>query len=250
MIHGNGVGDGQSLPATTVPETARTVPCHLNPAQVGQLSVNGKVGEAEAAHAEALARVRVARAKAKVEELKFAEANELANEAVKRSRAETWAKSAEAEARFRVARTLEAESIAVARAQRAAKVKMATVEALEADLKIVKLRKELEVLTGESEVKEYLCILSLRPSLCPSLTACFSDLNSSPYSVFTSVFLFFFLTGVPLDGRDEEQNSGTVLLEDSELNKQKHSSPRSPRFSEDSLKRKRIEPSTPDCSSR
>jgi len=208
--------------------------------------VNGKVGEAEAAHAEALARVRVARAKAKVEELKFAEANELANEAVKRSRAETWAKSAEAEARFRVARTLEAESIAVARAQRAAKVKMATVEALEADLKIVKLRKELEVLTGESEVKEYLCLLSLRPSL----TACLSDLNSSPYSVFTSVFLFFFLTGVPLDGRDEEQNSGTVLLEDSELNKQKHSSPRSPRFSEDSLKRKRIEPSTPDCSSR
>ena len=195
MIHGNGVGDGQSLPATTVPETARTVPSHLYPAQVGQLSRelielihgNGKVGEAEAAHAEALARVRVARAKAKAEELKFAEANELANEAVKRSRAETWAKSAEAEARFRVARTLEAESIEVARAQRAAKVKMATAEALEADLKIVKLRKELEVLTGESEVKEYLCLLSLRPSL----TACFSDLNSSPYSVFASVFLFF-----------------------------------------------------------
>ena len=195
MIHGNGVGDGQSLPATTVPETARTVPSHLYPAQVGQLSRelielihgNGKVGEAEAAHAEALARVRVARAKAKAEELKFAEANELANEAVKRSRAETWAKSAEAEARFRVARTLEAESIEVARAQRAAKVKMATAEALEADLKIVKLRKELEVLTGESEVKEYLCLLSLRPSL----TACFSDLNSSPYSVFASVFLSF-----------------------------------------------------------
>ena len=200
MIHGNGVGDGQSLPATTVPETARTVPCHLYPAQVGQLSVNGKVGEAEAAHAEALARVRVARAKAKVEELKFAEANELANEAVKRSRAETLAKAAEAEARFRAARAYEAESIAVARAQaqamrarEATKVKMATAEALETDLKIVKLRKELEVLTGESEVKEYLCILSLRPSLCPSLTACFSDLNSlgSPYSVFASVFLSF-----------------------------------------------------------
>ena len=179
MIHGNGVGDGQSLPATTVPETARTVPSHLYPAQVGQLSRelielihgNGKVGEAEAAHAEALARVRVARAKAKVEELKFAEANELANEAVKRSRAETWAKSAAAEARFRVARTLEAESIEVARAQRAAKVKMATAEALEADLKIVKLRKELEVLTGESEVKEYLCV-SVSPSVSLSVSHC------------------------------------------------------------------------------
>ena len=271
MIHGNGVGDGQSLPATTVPETARTVPCHLNPAQVGQLSVNGKVGESEAAQAEAVARVQVARAKAKAEEMKAkaeeakaranhieaAKANELANEAVKTARAERFAKAAEAEASFRAKRALEAESIAVARARAqemmarsATKAKMATVEALEADLKIVKLRKELEVLTGESEVKEYLCILSLRPSLCPSLTACFSDLNSSPYSVFASVFLFFFLTGVPLDGRDEEQNSGTVLLEDSELNKQKHSSPRSPRFSEDSLKRKRIEPSTPDCSSR
>ena len=205
MIHGNGVGDGQSLPATTVPETARTVPCHLNPAQVGQLSVNGKVGEAEAAHAEAVARIRVAQAKLKAEEWKAraahieaAERNELANEAVKRSRAETLAKAAEAEARFRAARAYEAESIAVARAQaqamrarEATKVKMATAEALETDLKIVKLRKELEVLTGESEVKEYLCSLSLRPSLCPSLTACFSDLNSSPYSVFASVFLFF-----------------------------------------------------------
>ena len=195
MIHGNGVGDGQSLPATTVPETARTVPSHLYPAQVGQLSRelielihgNGKVGEAEAAHAEALARVRVARAKAKAEELKFAEANELANEAVKRSRAETWAKSAEAEARFRVARTLEAESIEVARAQRAAKVKMATAEALEADLKIVKLRKEMDVLTGECEVKEFCAFcLSARLCVCLSLpvfltrTLCYFRILCSP----------------------------------------------------------------------
>ena len=178
--------------------------------------------------------------------------------------AEAKAKSAvakaDAEARVAVAEALEAEAKAkvadaearVTEAQAATKVRVAAAEALEADLKIVKLRKELEVLTGESEVQEYLLFLSLRPSLCLSLTACFSDLNSlgSPYSVFASVFLFFFLTGVPLDGRDEEQNSGTVLLEDSELNKQKHSSPRSPRFSEDGLKRKRIEPSTPDCSSR
>ena len=198
MIHGNGVGDGQSLPATTVPETARTVPCHLNPAQVGQLRVNGKVGEAEAAHAEAVARIRVAQAeaeewKARAAQIEAAKANELANEAVKTARAERFAKAAEAEASFRAKRALEAESIAVARARRAAKVKMAHVEALEADLKIVKLRKELEVLTGESEVQEYLLFLSLRPSLCLSLTACFSDLNSlgSPYSVFASVFLFF-----------------------------------------------------------
>ena len=169
--------------------------------------MNGKVGEAEAAHAEAVARIRVAQAKLKAEEWKAraahieaAERNELANEAVKRSRAETLAKAAEAEARFRAARAYEAESIAVARAQaqamrarEATKVKMATAEALETDLKIVKLRKELEVLTGESEVQEYLLFLSLRPSLCLSLTACFSDLNSlgSPYSVFASVFLFF-----------------------------------------------------------
>ena len=204
MIHGNGVVAGESLPATTVSETARTVPCHLYPAQeyvqvaLPVPSVNGKVGEAEVAHAEAAARVRVAQAKAKAEEMKArvahieaAEANKLAFEAVKTARAETAAKAAEAEAKFRAARALEAEEIAVARARAATKVKMATAEALEADLKIVKLRKELEVLTGESEVKEYLCSLSLRPSLCPSLTACFSDLNSSPYSVFASVFLFF-----------------------------------------------------------
>ena len=198
MIHGNGVGDGESLPATTVPETARTVPCHLYPAQVGQLSVNGKVGEAEAAQAEAVARVRVARAKYKAEEMKAqaayieaAEANELANEAIKRSRAETLAKSAEADASFRAARAVEAESFAVVRARRAAKVKMATAEALEADLKIVKLRKELEVLTGESEgqgVVVCFC-LAVRLSACPSLPVfltrtlcCFRILCSPPFS--------------------------------------------------------------------
>ena len=63
----------------------------------------------------------------------------------------------------------------VAEAEATTKVRMAAAEALEADLKIVKLRKELENLTGECEVKEYLCILSVRPSLCLSVTACFSD---------------------------------------------------------------------------
>ena len=95
--------------------------------------------------------------------------------------------AAEAEAKAQVA-VAEAEAKArAAEAEAAIKIRVAEAEAREADLKIVKLRKELEVLTGESEVKEYLCLLSLRPSL----TACFSDLNSSPYSVFASVFLFF-----------------------------------------------------------
>ena len=78
---------------------------------------------------------------------------------------------AEASARLRV---LDAEARA-AEAQAATKVRVATAESLEVDLKIVKLRKELENLTGECEVKEYLCILSVRPSLCLSVTACFSD---------------------------------------------------------------------------
>ena len=112
--------------------------------------------------------------------------------------AEAKAKSAvakaDAEARVAEAEALEAEAKArAAEAEAAIKIRVAEAELRKADLKIVELRKELEVLTGESEVKEYLLFLSLRPSLCPSLTACFSDLNSlgSPYSVFASVFLSF-----------------------------------------------------------
>ena len=112
--------------------------------------------------------------------------------------AEAKAKSAvakaDAEARVAEAEALEAEAKArAAEAEAAIKIRVAEAEMRKADLKIVKLRKELEVLTGESEVQEYLLFLSLRPSLCLSLTACFSDLNSlgSPYSVFASVFLSF-----------------------------------------------------------
>ena len=92
---------------------------------------------------------------------------------------------AEAKARVAVAEALEAEAkakAAVAKADAEArvaeattKVRVAAAEALEADLKILKLRQEIDVFTGESEVKEYLCLLSVRPSLCLSLTACFSD---------------------------------------------------------------------------
>ena len=45
----------------------------------------------------------------------------------------------------------------------------------------------------------------------------------------------FFSTGVPPDGADDEQRSGTVLLEDVDLNEKKNSSPRSSRFREDRL---------------
>ena len=48
---------------------------------------------------------------------------------------------------------------------------MAAAEALEADLKILKLRKEIDVFTGESEVKEYLCV-SVSPSVSLSVCHC------------------------------------------------------------------------------
>ena len=168
MDHGNGVVAGESLPAMVQDETAIAVPCHLYPAEEGvedrkhrgafaldDSSEKGKAGEAptkaqvslaESAVVEADAKAKVAVAKARVAD-------------------------AEASARLRVA---DAEA-RVVEAQAATKVRVATVESLEVDLKIVKLRKELEILTGECEVKEYLCLLSVRPSLCLSVTACFSD---------------------------------------------------------------------------
>ena len=146
-----------------------------------------RVALAESAAVEAEAKAKSAVAKADAE-ARVAEAEALEAEAKARA-AEAEALEAEAKAQVAVA---EAEAKArAAEAEAAIKIRVAEAEMRKADLKIVKLRKELEVLTGESEVKEYLCILSLRPSLCPSLTACFSDLNSSPYSVFASVFLFF-----------------------------------------------------------
>ena len=134
-----------------------------------------RVALAESAAAEAEAKAKSAVAKADAE-ARVAEAEAL--------EAEAKAQVAEAEAEAK-ARAAEAEA--------ATKIRVAEAEMRKADLKIVKLRKELEVLTGESEVQEYLLFLSLRPSLCLSLTACFSDLNSlgSPYSVFASVFLSF-----------------------------------------------------------
>ena len=44
---------------------------------------------------------------------------------------------------------------------------------------------------------------------------------------------------MPPDGADDEQRSGTVLLEDVDLNEKKNSSPRSSRFQEDGSKEKK-----------
>ena len=153
---------GESLPAMVPDETAIAVPCDLYPAEDvvedrnhRGASANGKAGEAPTKAQVSLAESAVVEAEAKA---RVAVAEALEAEA----KAKAAVAKADAEAR-------------VAEAEATTKVRMAAAEALEADLKIVKLRKELENLTGECEVKEYLCILSVRPSLCLSVTACFSD---------------------------------------------------------------------------
>ena len=57
--------------------------------------------------------------------------------------------------------------------------------------------------------------------------------------MFATVFFLFFPTGVQPDGGDEEQRSGTVLLEDVDFNEKKNSSPRSSQFREDVCTKKR-----------
>ena len=49
---------------------------------------------------------------------------------------------------------------------------------------------------------------------------------------------------MPPDGADEQQRSGTVLLEDVDVNEKKNSSPRFSRFQEDRLKFDRKEKKT------
>ena len=187
MDHGNGVVAGESLPATAPDETAGTVPCHLYPAQdvVQDRGVNGKAGEAwtkaqmakaESAvvEAEAKAKSAVAKAKSKEAKAKSAVAKAKSKEA-KARKANAEALEAEAKAKAAVAEAdakakAEVAKARVAEAEATTKVRVAAAEALEADLKIVKLRKELEILTGECEVKEF-CVfcLSARLSVCLSL---------------------------------------------------------------------------------
>ena len=189
MSHGNGVVAGESLPAMAPDETAIAVPCHLYPAQDVVQDRKQSLAEGASALHDSSANGKTGEAWTKAQ---VAKADAVAVEA--EAKAKSAVAKADAEARVAEAEALEAEAKArAAEAEAAIKIRVAEAEMRKADLKIVKLRKELEVLTGESEVQEYLLFLSLRPSLCLSLTACFSDLNSlgSPYSVFASVFLSF-----------------------------------------------------------
>ena len=184
MDHGNGVVAGESLPAMVPDETAIAVPCDLYPAEDvvedrnhRGASANGKAGEAPTKAQVSLAESAVveAEAKARVAVAEALEAEAKAKAAVAKADAESRVTDAEAAAKVRVTDAEAAAKLRVTDAEATTKVRVAAAEALEADLKIVKLRKELEILTGECEVKEYLCFLSVRPSLCLSLTACFSD---------------------------------------------------------------------------
>ena len=131
MDRGNGVVAGESLPAM-VPTKAQV---SLTESAVVEAEAKARVAVAEALEAEAKAKAAVAKVDA-----------------------EARVADAEAAAKARVAE-----------AEATTKVRVAAAEALEADLKILKLRKEIDVFTGESEVKEYLCV-SVSPSV--SLSVC------------------------------------------------------------------------------
>ena len=191
MSHGNGVVAGESLPAMAPDETAIAVPCDLYPAQdvvvvedrkhrgafaLHDSSANGKAGEAptkaqvslaESAVVEAEAKARVAVAEALEAEAKakaaVAKAEAKAKSAVAKAEAKAKAAVAKVDAEARVADAEAAAKARVAEAEATTKVRVAAAEALEADLKILKLRKEIDVFTGESEVKEYLCVSVCTP---------------------------------------------------------------------------------------
>ena len=168
MAYWNGFVPGQSLPAT--------VPLRNNlfPGQGVTLDGNRRRSEG------AIALQRDAWTKSQLVMAKNAaiESEAKATAAVAKARkADAEASLAEAEVKEKV-RAAKAEAdarIRVAEAEATTKIRVAAAEAREADLKILKLGKEIDVFTGECEVKEYLCFLSVRPSLCLSVTACFSD---------------------------------------------------------------------------
>ena len=156
-------------------ETAIAVPCDLYPAEDVVVVEDRKHRGAFALHdssANGKAEEAPTKAQVSLAESAVVEADAKAKVAVAKARVA----DAEASARLRV---LDAEAdakVRVVEAQAATKVRMATAESLEVDLKIVKLRKELEVLTGESEGQGVVVFsVSPCPSLRPSLTACFSD---------------------------------------------------------------------------
>ena len=196
MAYWNGFVPGQSLPPATMPDkTSISLRNNLFPGQGVTLDGNWSLAEGAIAlqrdawtksqlvlaknaaiEAEAKATAAVAKARKANAEASLAEAEVEAK--ARTANAEASLAEAKVEAKAKVAdaeaRTADAEA-RVVEAEATTKVRVAAAEALEADLKILKLRKEIDVFTGECEVKEYLCFLSVRPSLCLSLTACFSD---------------------------------------------------------------------------
>ena len=171
MARGNGFVAGQSLPAT--------VPLRNNlfPGQGVTLDGNRRRSEGAIAlqrdawtksqlvmaknaaiESEAKATAAVAKARKADAEASLAEAE--VKEKVR-------AAKAEADARIRVAEAEEANKIRVAEAEATTKIRVAAAEAREADLKILKLGKEIDVFTGECEV--YFYCLSVRLSVSLSL---------------------------------------------------------------------------------
>ena len=110
-------------------------------------------------HAKAKAEVE----KAKAEKAKARKANAEASLAEAEVKEKIRAAKAEADARIRVAEAEEANKIRVDEAETTTKIRVAAAEAREADLKILKLGKEIDVFTGECEVKEYLCVSVCTP---------------------------------------------------------------------------------------
>ena len=164
MARGNGFVAGQSLPATVPPRN------NLFPGQGVTLDGNRSPAEGAVAlqrdawtniEAEAKAQVPVAKARKANAEASLAEAEVEAKAKVADAEAQAKAKIADYEAR-----TADAEA-RVAEAQAATKIRVAAAEAREADLKILKLGKEIDVFTGECEV--YFYCLSARLSICLSL---------------------------------------------------------------------------------
>ena len=183
MARGKRVEAGQSLPATVPDKTAISLRNNLFPGQDVTLDGNRSLAEgAIALHRDAWtksqlvmannsaivsdANAKAAVAKAESEMAKARKANAEASQAEAEREAKIRAAEAEADARIRVA---DAEA-RVAEAEATTKIRVQAAAALKADIKILKLRKEKDVLTGESEVKEF-CVfcLSARLSVCLSL---------------------------------------------------------------------------------
>ena len=177
MARGKRVEAGQSLPATVPDKTAISLRNNLFPGQDVTLDGNRSLAEGAIAlqrdawtksqlvlaknaaiESEAKATAAVAKARKADAETSLAEAE--VKEKIR-------AAKAEADARIRVAEAEEANKIRVAEAEATTKIRVAAAEAREADLKILKLGKEIDVFTGECEV--YFYCLSVRLSVSLSL---------------------------------------------------------------------------------